>query len=80
VSVNNCWVPFDLLEAFIIDVFKGVGVPEEDSNICAEVLISSDRRGIDSHGIGRLKPIYHDRIIKGACRPGCSARTVRNAR
>ncbi len=59
------WVPFDLLEAFMVDVFKGVGVPEEDARVCADVLISADKRGIDSHGVGRLKPIYYDRIVKG---------------
>jgi L-2-hydroxycarboxylate dehydrogenase (NAD+) len=65
VSVNTCWVPFDLLEAFIVDVFKGLGVPDDDARTCAEVLINADRRGIDSHGVGRLKPIYYDRIVKG---------------
>lgn len=59
------WVPFDLLEAFMADVFKGVGVPDEDARICAEVLIDADKRGIGSHGVGRLKTIYYDRIVKG---------------
>lgn len=59
------WVNFDLLEEFMRDVFKGVGVPEEDAKICANVLITSDKRGIDSHGVGRLKPIYIDRIRAG---------------
>ena len=56
-------IPFDDMERFMIDVFRGVGVPEEDARICADVLITSDKRGIDSHGIGRLKPIYYDRIV-----------------
>jgi LDH2 family malate/lactate/ureidoglycolate dehydrogenase len=42
-----------------------VGVPEDDALICADVLISSDKRGVDSHGVGRLKTIYYDRIVKG---------------
>lgn len=57
-------VPFDKLQAFMVDVFAGIGVPDEESRICADVLISADKRGIDSHGIGRLKPIYYDRIVK----------------
>jgi LDH2 family malate/lactate/ureidoglycolate dehydrogenase len=65
VTEDRAWVPFDLLEAFMADVFKGVGVPEEDSRVCADVLISADKRGIDSHGVGRLKLIYYDRIVKG---------------
>jgi len=47
------------------DVFIKVGVPPEDAAICANVLIESDKRGIDSHGIGRFKPIYIDRIKDG---------------
>ena len=64
-----CWVGFDTLESFMVDVFKGLGVPEEDARICAEVLITSDKRGIDSHGIGRLKHIYYDRIKIGIQEP-----------
>ncbi len=59
------WIPFDVLESFMVDVFKGVGVPEDEARICADVLITADKRGIDSHGVGRLKPIYYDRIVKG---------------
>jgi LDH2 family malate/lactate/ureidoglycolate dehydrogenase len=58
------WVPFDLLEAFTVDVFAGIGVPREEAGICADVLVTADKRGIDSHGVGRLKPIYYDRIVK----------------
>lgn len=66
---NITWVDFDLLESFMADVFKGIGVPEEDSKICADILITSDKRGIDSHGISRLKPIYYDRIKLGIQNP-----------
>jgi L-2-hydroxycarboxylate dehydrogenase (NAD+) len=52
---NIYWIPFDLMEQFMVDVFKGVGVPPEDAKICADVLITADKRGIDSHGIGRAK-------------------------
>ncbi|MBN1299401.1 MAG: Ldh family oxidoreductase [Actinobacteria bacterium] len=56
---------FDKLESFMKDVFIKVGVPEADAATCAEVLIDSDKRGIDSHGVGRFKPIYIDRIKAG---------------
>lgn len=59
-----CYIPFDLLEAFMVDVFRGVGVPDADARTCADVLIQADKRGIDSHGVGRLKLIYYDRIVK----------------
>jgi L-2-hydroxycarboxylate dehydrogenase (NAD+) len=79
VSVDICWIPFEQLEAFIVDVFKGVGVPDDDARTCAEVLINADRRGIDSHGVGRLKPIYYDRIVKGGIqRPVTQFEVVRD--
>lgn len=52
------------LEKFMKDVFIGVGVPKEDAEIMAEVLIASDLRGIDTHGIQRCK-MYYDRIKEG---------------
>ncbi len=52
------------LQNFMKDVFIGLGVPEEDANIIADVLITSDLRGIDSHGIQRCK-MYYDRIREG---------------
>lgn len=66
---NVHWVDFNVMENFMVDVFKGIGVPEEDAKVCAEVLIAADKRGIDSHGVGRLKPIYYDRIKEGIQSP-----------
>jgi len=63
-STDIKYIDFNTLESFIKDVFVGIGVPEDDAIICADVLITADKRGIDSHGIGRLKSIYYDRITK----------------
>lgn len=54
---------------FMIDAFVGVGVPREDAAICADILVESDRRGIESHGVNRFKPIYIDRINDGIQKP-----------
>ena len=63
------YVPWELMNDFMIDVFKAYGVPQEDAKICADVLLESDRRGIESHGCNRFKPIYIDRIVKGTLLP-----------
>jgi len=73
------WVDFDTMECFIRDVFIGLGVPEDDAMICADVLITSDKRGIDSHGIGRLKTIYYDRIKAGIQNPVTRFEIVRES-
>ncbi len=59
------FVSFDIMESFMTDVFMYLGVPEEDAKISADVLITADKLGIDSHGVNRLKPIYYDRIKDG---------------
>ena len=66
---NSGYESFDKMEAFMKDVFIKVGVPPEDAAVCAHVLIESDKRGIDSHGVGRFKPIYIDRIKDGIQNP-----------
>ena len=66
---DSIWIEFDVMEKFIATVFRKLGVPKKDAAICADVLITSDKRGIDSHGINRLKPIYYDRIKAGIQSP-----------
>ena len=66
---NRAYVSWDLMNSFLTDAFVGYGVPKEDAAICADVLLESDRRGIESHGCNRFKPIYIDRIKKGTLLP-----------
>ena len=54
----------ETIESFMIDVFEALGTPADDARTCADVLITSDLRGIESHGVGRLK-YYYDRIQAG---------------
>ncbi|MGN0962720.1 MAG: Ldh family oxidoreductase, partial [Clostridia bacterium] len=63
------YVDWKLMEDFMVDAFVGYGVPREDAKICVDVLIEADRRGIDSHGVNRFKPIYLDRIKAGIQKP-----------
>ncbi len=58
------YMPVEIVHRFMVDVFAGLGTPAEDARICAEVLITSDLNGIESHGVGRLK-YYYDRIRAG---------------
>ena len=58
----------ETLRNFMTDVFIGLKIPKEDAEIISEVLITSDLRGIDSHGIQRCK-MYYDRIKAGIYNP-----------
>lgn len=46
---------YDQLYNFSKGVFKAIGHSEELAHSAAKVLISADMRGVDSHGIARLK-------------------------
>ena len=63
------WVPFSILKPFVYDTFKSIGVPDTDSQICRDVLLDADRKGLDTHGVNRLKPVYYDRVQAGKQKP-----------
>ncbi len=63
------WVSFDLLRDFMTDAFAAVGVPRDEAAACADVLVEADKYGVDSHGVGRFKTIYYDRIKAGIQAP-----------
>ena len=65
---NNI-VDWTTITNFVIDSFVGYGIPRQDAIICADVLLESDKRGIESHGVNRFKPIYLDRIKAGIQNP-----------
>lgn len=63
------FVPWDQISSFVTDAFVGYGIPKADAEICTDVLLESDKRGIESHGCNRFKPIYLDRIKAGIQNP-----------
>ena len=71
------FVDWKLAEEFMTAVFEKYGVPKEDALICADVLLESDRRGIESHGCNRFKPIYIDRIKEGILEPKTEVEVVK---
>ena len=78
-AYKDCvWIEFGVLEKFMFDALVAFGVPKDDAKIVTEVLIESDKRGIDSHGIGRLKPIYLDRFDEGIMSPVTKIRIVKD--
>lgn len=63
------YISWELIGNFMISAFEKLGVPADEAVICADVLMESDRRGIESHGCNRFKTIYIDRIIEGIQKP-----------
>ena len=60
----NVRVDAAVLQQFTADVLVGFGLSRDEAAITAEVLIASDIRGIDSHGVPRLG-YYAERLRKG---------------
>jgi len=56
------------LEKFVVECFKKSGMSNEDAKITTDVLIESNKRGIASHGVARLKR-YTDGIKDGIMVP-----------
>lgn len=67
--MKNNVVDWKTITDFVVDAFVGYGIPRSDAEICADVLLESDKRGIESHGVNRFKPIYLDRIRDGIQNP-----------
>jgi len=52
------------LQEFCVRVFQKLNVPAEDAHITAGILIAADLRGVDSHGVARLRR-YVDGLRRG---------------
>ncbi len=67
----------EFLTAFTTDVFQSFGVSENDALLASDVLAKSDIRGIDSHGIARLKS-YVEMFSIGRLNPNPNISIVRD--
>lgn len=63
------YIDYTMIHSFVSSVLSASGVPPADARIIADVLTDADLKGIDSHGISRLKRIYYDRIHAGIVNP-----------
>jgi LDH2 family malate/lactate/ureidoglycolate dehydrogenase len=66
----------DYLHDFAQKVFVSFGVPPSDAAVAADVLSKADLRGIDSHGIARLRT-YVDMFTIGRINPKPNVRVIR---
>lgn len=84
-SENDSKIDFDgtvyinhkLLKHFIRDVFFKLGAPKKHAEIVSDVLIASDLRGIESHGIQRLRT-YYERIKQGIYKTKTKIKLIKN--
>jgi LDH2 family malate/lactate/ureidoglycolate dehydrogenase len=64
------------LEGLCAGVFFKTGIPREEAEVSAEILVTADARGIRSHGVARIRR-YVDGISAGHIRGGAVPRVLR---
>jgi LDH2 family malate/lactate/ureidoglycolate dehydrogenase len=69
-------VAFEGLRNFCTQAYVKAGVPPDEAGIVADLLVRSDLRGVESHGVTRL-PIYIQRLQKGYVRAKCQITAVK---
>jgi L-2-hydroxycarboxylate dehydrogenase (NAD+) len=61
-------MPADLRQT-VQAIFEAVGVTPEDARLGADVLVTADVRGVDSHGVSNMLRTYVQRIRDGIINP-----------
>src|SRR2546423_4276531 len=74
-AVNDVKIPSETLLSFCSACFEKIGLSADDARLTAESLIFANLRGVDSHGVIRMK-IYADRIRAGGFKANAKPQIV----
>ena len=69
---------FDELRIRVAKIAAATGIPEDDAQMIADVLVTTDARGVHSHGVVRLAR-YLDCIRAGGIRPDASPEVLKES-
>lgn len=77
--MEEAWARIDseALHEFVVQVFEKLNVPSEDAETAANVLVQSDLRGVDSHGVARLGRYYVSGLQMGIINPRPEIKVVK---
>ena len=67
------------MHATVRGIFSALGVPDDDARLCADALLYADVRGIDSHGVSNMTPVYVAGLEQGWIEAAPEMRVVRDA-
>jgi len=65
------------LRATVTNIFEKLNVPSEDAQLAADVLVTADLRGVDSHGVSNMLRSYIAGYNRGEINPRPNWRIVR---
>ena len=68
-------VSIEQLYKIVTKLFLGMGCNEEEAAYAAEVLVETDRRGVDTHGVARLG-LYHFYLDSGRANKNASLKII----
>ena len=63
-------VPEQTMRDAVASMFRSVGMSAEEADECTDVLVVSDLRGNDSHGVSNMLRSYMEGFVKGQNRAG----------
>jgi L-2-hydroxycarboxylate dehydrogenase (NAD+) len=72
-------VPEQDMRHTVESIFRAMGLSTEDASQGAETLLYADLRGIDSHGVSNMFPVYMTWFRDGLVNPAPTPRIVRDA-
>lgn len=72
-------VPEPSLRKTVTALFEKVGLPPEDAAEGADVLVSTDLRGVESHGVSNMLRVYIQNYRQGVVNPTPQWRIVRES-
>ena len=70
-------VPHESLRETVTAIFEKMGVPPEDARVGADVLVTTDLRGVETHGVSNMLRVYVQLYTEGKLNPRPSPRVVR---
>lgn len=77
--VNSSYYRYEDLFEYVVRFFEHLNVPREDAKTAADVLLSADLRGVNSHGIIRVHSYYGQRLVDGRINPLSPVKTLRDS-
>ena len=72
-------VPAENMASTVTSIFEKLGLPREDAAQSTDVLIYADLRGIDSHGVSNMMPLYVEWLTTGRINATPQWKVIREA-
>ena len=69
----------DAMQATVENMFRHLGLPEEDAKRSTDALLFADLHGIDSHGVSNMMRFYVALLQKGVINPAPVMKVIKDA-